>query len=422
MDLNDGETTTVKRSRTRLVYLHQYYLGPESGGGTRTHEFAKRLAQSGLDVQIVTSRRSPESEPGWTTIERDGYVVHSVRVPYSNQMTYAKRIWAFLAFAWLSSFKARRLRADLLFATSTPLTIIMPAIAAKAFRNTPLVFEVRDLWPELPIAIGALRSKPMIWLARRMESVAYHSSERIVALSPGMRDGIVRTGIDGERIDMIPNSADLQLFGAAHNDPNPWLESKPELNDRKIILYCGTLGRINGVGYLAEVAARARSIDPTVAFVVVGKGRERATITKRAIDLQVLNNNFYMYDPVPKRVVAQAFAASTITTSLFLPVPEMEANSANKFFDGLASGRPVAINYGGWQRDLLEENEAGIVVSPTDFEAAARAIVSLANDPDRARRLGSNARRLAETQFDRDVLAAKLIAALQAVTERPGQG
>lgn len=328
-------------------------------------------------------------------------------------MSYFARIKAFAKYALTAGLRARALRGDIVFATSTPLTVIIPAWVAKAFRRIPIVFEVRDLWPELPIAVGALRNPVMKWGAGVLERMAYRSSTQIVALSPGMKEGVVRTGIDERDVTVITNSSDLDLFDVAGNESNPWLAAHPELAERRLVVYCGTLGRINGVAYLAEVAAHVAESHPGLAFVVVGDGTEREAINERARQLGVLRHNFFMIAPVVKSMVPHVLAAATITTSLFLPLREMEANSANKFFDGLAAARPIAINYGGWQKDLIESHEVGIALDPHDYAAAATQIVSLVGDDSLCARLGGNARDLAAREFSRDRAATRLLEVLK---------
>eukprot|EP01032_Pedospumella_encystans_P038340 gene38340-43430_t len=158
----------------RIVYLHQYFRTPDMSGGTRSYEFGRRLAIAGHDVHVVTSSSNLESR-GWCTYEVDGMTVHALRVPYNNTMSYPRRIWSFLSFALRSGFYARRLRGDLVYATSTPLTIAIPGVVA-SWPKIPMVFEVRDLWPEVPIALGAIRGRVLTMLARKLAAFAYRHS------------------------------------------------------------------------------------------------------------------------------------------------------------------------------------------------------------------------------------------------------
>ena len=127
-------------------------------GGTRSYEFARRLVSMGHQVNMITSWRDPDGRNSWFSTNEDGINVHWLPVPYSNSMSYSQRLFSFFRFAILSARKAASLPADVVFATSTPLTIVLPAFYASRCQSVPMVFEVRDLWPELPIAMGALRN------------------------------------------------------------------------------------------------------------------------------------------------------------------------------------------------------------------------------------------------------------------------
>jgi glycosyltransferase involved in cell wall biosynthesis len=222
--------------------------------------------------------------------------------------------------------------------------------------------------------------------------------------------GIERTGYPGSRIAMIPNAADLDFF-QRDADAGRSFRRRLGIEDQKILIaYTGTLGRINDVGYLVRVAAAARNDDRLV-FLTVGDGQEKARVEALARESAVLNRSFHMLPSVAKREVAAVLSAADIAVSLVLPIPELEANSANKFFDGLAAGCCMAVNHGGWQAELLEATGSGIRL-PYDPEAAALALSSLADDPGRIRNAGQNARRLAEERFSRDALAAQVGAVL----------
>ena len=405
----------------RILYLHQYYTTPAYGGGTRSYEMSRRLAAAGHEVTLLTSSAFLDATwapgPGWHAHEVDGVRVEVFRLPYSNRDGFGARIRKFLSFMTACTRRARRHAADVIFATSTPLTIAVPGLLARGKLDAPLVFEVRDLWPELPIAVGALRNPLMIAGARWLERRAYHGSARVVALSPGMADGVAATGYPRERISVIPNSCDLGLFTADAAAAEAFRAARPWLGDRPLAIYAGTLGRINGVGWLAELAAAVRPHAPEARFLVLGDGMEREAIASRARELGVLDETFFMEPPISKREMPAALAAADVATSLFLPIEAMWHNSANKFFDALAAGRPAAINYGGWQADLLRESGAGPVLDPHDPAAAAADMAALLDDPERRRRMGEAARALARERFDRDVLAGQLERVLHAAVE-----
>ena len=154
----------------RIAYVHQYFRTPQDSGGTRSYQIARRLVSAGHQVTIITTDPSSQrADRDWRISDEAGVQVHWLPVPYSNQMPFPQRIRAFFRFAWKSAFRAASVPADVVLATSTPLTIAIPGIATKLWQRIPLVFEVRDLWPELPIAVGALRSPVSKGLARLLE-------------------------------------------------------------------------------------------------------------------------------------------------------------------------------------------------------------------------------------------------------------
>lgn len=394
--------------RMRITYLHQYFNTPDMPGGTRSYEMGRRLADKGHEVNMITSCRQESGHKDWFETEEAGIRVHWLPVPYSNSMSYRERIQAFTRFAWGAAFKAGSLPADIVFATSTPLTIALPGAYAARRRQVPMVFEVRDLWPELPIAVGALRSPLTQRAARTLERFAYRWSQHVVALSPGMKDGVVRSGYPENRVTVIPNSADLEFFDPTAQDPAPFRAAHPELGEDPLVVYTGTMGAINGVDYLPRIAAAARDQGLGFQSVVVGRGGCEDAVRREAERLGVLGVNFHLYPPVPKAAVPNVLAAADVALSLFVDLEPMWANSANKFFDALASGTPVAINYGGWQAELLRESGAGIVMPPNDPAEAARRLATFLAEPERVTQAGRAARTLAEQYFSRDHLASQL--------------
>ena len=376
-------------------------------GGTRSYEMARRLVKMGHDVDMITSWRDPSVHTDWFITVESGITVHWLPVLYSNHMSYKDRIRSFFKFAFRAAIKAAKLsaQADIIFATSTPLTIILPGFYASRRNGIPLVFEVRDLWPELPIAMGALRNPVARSAARLLENLAYRSSAHIIALSPGMVDGIVKTGIPTSCITEISNSSDLEVFRPDLLSRKSFREQLCIKNDQILVVYAGTFGRINGVDYLVKLAAQL-SNDDRFYFLLLGDGYEYSKIVNLAKSLGVLNSNLSIMPSVPKSEMPKVLAAADIATSLFIPLKAMESNSANKFFDGLASGSCMAINYGGWQADLLSKSGAGIQLS-TDINLAAQQFCELADNSDRILQAKTAARRLAVQCFARDKLAHK---------------
>lgn len=401
----------------KIVYLHQYYSTPEESGGARSYEMARRFAAAGHDVHVVTSRAGENRLPRWSTHEREGVTVHAVALDYDNSMSYARRILAFVGFALLASWRARGLRGDVVFATSTPLTIAIPGVMAK--RGAPMVFEVRDVWPELPIALGALRNPVLKWLARRLELFAYDHADAVIALSTGMAERVAARGYPPSQITVVPNACDNAFFDVEDTIGKEFRRDREWLGGRPLAVYAGTLGLVNGVGYLAHLAHATRRLDPEIRFLIVGAGAEWDSVARTAENLRVLNVNFFMEEPVPKNAMPQLLNAATTAISVTIPLPELEPNSANKFFDALAAGRPICTNYGGWQAELIAAHRLGVVLDEADFDAAALFLVEFLHDPNRIREAGLAARAVAETEFDRDALSARALSVLEGIARAP---
>ncbi|RYJ02196.1 MAG: glycosyltransferase WbuB, partial [Actinomycetales bacterium] len=309
----------------RIAYLHQYFRTPDMSGGTRSYEMARRFVAAGHEVHMITTDESPSEERGWRQWEVEGITVHSLPVTYDNSMSFARRVRAFVHFALVAGRRAGSVRPDLVLATSTPLTIAVPAAVVKWRRRVPVVFEVRDLWPEMPIAVGALRNPVLRWLAVRLERFAYGISERVVALSPGMVAGVERAGVSSAEITLVPNSSDVDVFDVPESQGQSFRAELSWLGDAPLVVYCGTLGHVNSVEWLAELAARVRERS-AVQFLVVGRGVGLDTVRETAARLGVLDTTFHVLPPVPKRDVPAILSAATVSCSLFAPIPEMEAN------------------------------------------------------------------------------------------------
>ncbi len=395
----------------RIVYLHQYFATPAMAGGTRSYEMGRRLVASGHEVHLITSDRQARGG-GWRETDEAGIHVHWCATPYSNHMSYRQRLGAFFQFAWRAAKRAAALPADVVFASSTPLTVALPGVWAARRQSVPMVFEVRDLWPEMPIAVGAIRSRPVIAAARRLERFAYENAAHVVALSPGMKAGVVAAGYPADRVTVIPNSCDLQMFrvgaevGHAFRRRYDWLQHRP------LVVYGGTLNFLNGVDYLARLAAVVWQRNTDVRFLVVGGGHEEENVRKAAQSLGVLGKNFFMLPMMPKADMPAVLSAADLATSLFLDIEQMGSNSANKLFDALAAGRPIAINHRGWLAELIEDTGCGLVLDPHDLASSASQLLAALGDRSWCNAARAAAARTAEARFDRDKLAAKLEAVL----------
>jgi glycosyltransferase involved in cell wall biosynthesis len=400
----------------KIIYLYQYFATPRMTGGTFPYVLAQWLVRQGHEVHVVTSDTRATGR-GWRQTVESGIHVHWCGVPYSNRMSYGRRLKAFARFAWDAARRTAELPGDIIYAGSPPLTIALPAVHAARRKRIPLVFEVCDQWPATAIAVGALRSGPMIAAAKSLERFAYRNSSHIVALSPDTKAGIVATGQPADRITTIPNRVNLATFNVPEELGREFRAARNWLEDRPLVVYTGSLGLVNGCGYLARLAAEVRELDPEVRFLLVGTGREEEKVRRTAAELGVLNKTFFMEPPVPVADIPAVLSAADMATSPVIDRKPLWACSPSKLVDTLAASRPIVINHGGWIADIIRRHECGLVLDPYDVRSAARELVDRIRDPIWTARARASARRVAEEQFDHRKLIGQLEGILTSVVD-----
>ncbi|MDZ4169810.1 MAG: glycosyltransferase family 4 protein [Coriobacteriia bacterium] len=406
----------------RILYIHQFFATRESSLGLiRSYEFARRWVEQGHEVTVITSASrlpAPYSERLFAEGEIDGIRVRSVRVAYDNRMGTWRRIGAFATFmtgaTWLAVTAGRH---DVVFATSTPLTVGIPGWLAAALRRTPFVFEVRDLWPEAAVQMGAIRRGGMLEkVAKGLERFLYRRAKRVVALSPGMAAGVIGEGIPPERVVMVPNSSDLDLFSPGPRDAE--LVARYGLGDRFVVGYAGAIGPSNAVEDNVPAAASRllREGRTDIVFLIAGAGKSVDELQRRCDGLP----NVVIAGSMPKAEVPRFTRTADVLLVLFADKPILATNSPNKFFDALASGRPVIVNSDGWTREIVESDGAGMYFPAGDGDALAEAVIRLADDEAARADMGTRGRGLAESRFARDILAEQVLTTLSsaAATDR----
>ena len=409
-----------------VLYFHQHFSTPDGSNGTRSYETAKRLLACGHEVTMVCGAAAMSKSGlsrSFSHGRREG-IVDGIRViefelPYSNYQGLTSRTWIFLRFAFRSIILALRLDYDLVFATSTPLTAAVPGIAASSLRGKPFVFEVRDLWPELPRAMGVIRNPLVLLLMDWLEFAAYHSAKLCVALSPGIAHGISRRGVPETRVITVPNACDLDLFTPDLDQAVPVIAGLPD--DGFVATFTGAHGLANGLGAVLDAASELRRRGrQDVHIVFIGDGKEKPALRERA-RRENLDNCLFL-DPMPKKALAQFLCRRANAGLMILDnVPAFYyGTSPNKFFDYLASGLPVLVNYPGWMADMVAAEGIGVTVPPQDPVAFADALLRLADDRTSAAQMGVRARTFAEREFLRTKLSQRFVTALENVAAAEG--
>jgi glycosyltransferase involved in cell wall biosynthesis len=400
----------------RILVVHQYYLHPGEGGGSRFNELARLWSLAGHEVTVVAGTvnyatgKAPERYRGrWTTREADGPVtVWRCHVPESYGRSYAGRMWAFFAFTLSATTAALRAGpADVVVATSPPLVAAIPGWVAARWHKARLVFEVRDLWPESAITTGVLPERSLLArLLYGLEAWAYRRADRINVLTPAFRDDIVRRGLaPAEKIALVPNGADLERFQPGPRDNA--VRREMGWDDRFVVMYAGAHGRANAVGQLLDAAERLRD-RPEILVACVGDGPERSRLEadarRRGLD------NVRFHGAQPKDRMPDFVNACDVGAAVLQDNPTFRTVYPNKVFDYMACERPTLLAIDGVARHLVcEEAQAGVFARPEDPDAIASAIRRLADDPAGRAEMGRRGRAWVEVHASREALAARYL-------------
>ncbi len=397
-----------------ILFLHQYYNTPEMPGGPRAHALATRFVRAGHRVTVITTDRTAGMCPGgWRRSWVEGVEVHWAAVPYSHAMGYAERVRAFADFATRAAVRVIDTPADVIFASSTPLTIVIPAIVAKQVHRAPLVLELRDLWPEAAVAMGAIRSRAVLAAASALERIAYQQADAVVALAPRIAQGAIRNGARPGQVFTSTNAADPSTVRSTDEEACEVRRQLGLTDADRMVLYAGTLGRVNHSRWLAELAANVVAGCPRTWFVFVGGGRERHHVDA----VSAGSPRVRRLDRVPRKMVGAFLRAASIGVCSCLPDPRLSADATNKVADYLGAGLPIAVNYGGPRTERLCCVGAAIRLPDCPRDAAQRLVATL----DDARWISEAqraSRELGRGEFGIDHVAAGVLA----VIERAGHG
>lgn len=394
----------------KILYIHQYFVLPQEPGGTRSYWISKELVRRGHEVVMVTgtNKNHPEAED----IYVDGIHVIYVKNAYSNYMSSLERIKSFMRFVWKAIKVSRKQKnIDVVFATSTPLTVGMVALWLKFTKRWKYVFEVRDLWPEALIQEGGINNGFIKWGLRLLEKWSYKFSSHVIALSPGMRDGVLKVGTPEEKCTMIPNMSKPDKFYP--HEPNLEIAKKYGVDMSKFnVIHFGSMGICNGLGYIVEAAKLAQNQGHNeLNFVFLGDGATKPMLEDMVARHQL--KNVQLLGNHGMDVVSEIVNCCDASITSFSNIPILATNSPNKLFDSLSAGKPIIVNSAGWTKDMVENDECGFYVSPEYPQELVDKLVEVKDNKELLKKWGENARKLSLNVFDKDLLTAKVADVLE---------
>ena len=392
-----------------ILYIHQHFATPAGSTGTRSYEFARRWVRAGHKVTLIAGHY----DIGGLQVDKalyqkqniEGINVVVVGTKYSNKQSHLRRITSFLSFCLLSIYAGLRTKGvDVIYASSTPLTVGIPAMVIKWLKHIPFVFEVRDQWPEIPIELNIITNRFLIKILLWLEKTIYRNCSSIIALSPGQADGIRAVLTEEKPITIIPNSCDIDIFrpdidGSIVRQKRGW-------GDKFVLLHTGAMGKVNGLDFVINAAEMLKE-HSDIMFVLIGDGNQKPFLESRVKKLAL--TNVEILSSVPKRELSDFYAAADIGLVIIGNFPIIEHNCANKFFDSLSAGKPVLLNYSGWQRKILEDNEAGFGCDLCNLNQFVEKVLYLNSHSRQVEQMGQNARQVAVKNFNRNDLAKQAL-------------
>jgi glycosyltransferase involved in cell wall biosynthesis len=396
----------------KVLYISQHFATPDGTAGIRPYQMARQLLADGHDVTLVCgSFRGANlafTQPFINGVRRgfvDGIEVIQFDLPYSNSDGLIKRTVAFFKYTVRATIISLTENYDLVFATTTPLTAGIPGVMARWIRRKLFVFEVRDLWPELPRAMGVIRNPFLLWSMSLLEWVSYRSAHRLIGLSPGIAEGIRRRGVSKSRIAMIPNGCDVEIFAI---EGLGWRPAAIQSQDF-LAVFAGTHGMANGLDAVLDAAAELKRRGRNdIKILLIGDGKLKPGLQLRVSRERLTNVVFH--DPVNKAKLAELMASADLGLQILANIPEFYyGTSPNKFFDYLAAGLPVLNNYPGWLADIITESGCGFTVPPDDPVAFVDALEMAADSRQSLSVMGDCARKLGQNRFNRRVLSRQWV-------------
>ena len=404
----------------RILFLTHYFPPEVNAPATRTYEHCREWVAAGHDVHVVTCIPShPLGKPfagyrtRWYQYENVGGIhTHRVWTYLAPNRGVRRRTLNYLSFVPMAVFRASRLgRFDVVIGTSPQFFCAVAAWAAARLRQTPWIFELRDLWPESIAAVGAMRKSAALRLIERLELFLYREAAAVACVTRSFMDNLAARGIDRAKLHFMPNGILPEFWTSGSRQQG---RHDLDVADREVLVsYVGTVGLAHGLGSVIEAASRLRDSAPHVRFVIAGDGAQldavRALTTERGLD------NVRLTGLLPRERVPSLLAASDMMLVTLTAADVFRTVLPSKMFEAMAAARPVVLAVAGEARDMLERSGGGIAVTPDDPAALADAVVRLARDPSLRAAMGAAGRLFVEREFNRRVWAARYLTLLGVV-------
>jgi glycosyltransferase involved in cell wall biosynthesis len=385
----------------KVLLLHQHFNTPAKGGAIRSYYLAKALVDAGIHVTVITAHADK-----YKVESVEGIEVHFLCVPYDNRYGFYKRSVSFINYVWRTVSLARRLRgSDFCYAMSVPLTVGIAAMAIRMRHRIPFIFEVGDLWPDAPIQLGYIKNGLLKKLLYGLEKKIYNSARAIVALSPAIESAIKQKVSAKKNVHIIPNMSDTDFFRL--QPKNSILQRSFKVENKFVVSYIGAIGVANGLHHFVDCARASKAAGLPVQFFLCGEGAELPALRQMVLDEAL--DNFTIIPFQNREGVRELLKVTDATFISYQPISILETGSPNKYFDGLAAGKLIIVNFGGWIKDEIEVNRCGFYVDQNSEGDFVKKITPFLYSEKLVKHYQLASRTLAENSYSRAMLSEKFV-------------
>ena len=383
----------------RVHLFHQYFRYPAEGGAIRSYFLARALQEAGHEVVVFTAHNQHVGQQ-----DIAGIPVVYLPVAYHNRFGFKKRIASYLKFVYHAIRASRKYpHPDLNYIITTPLTAGLIGLWWRR-KQIPYAFEIGDLWPEVPIQMGFIRQRIVRNLLYRFERKLYLRADKLIGLSPSIKDYIEYTCDFEVSAISIPNMADVTFYELVKR------KERVSAANPFQITYLGTFGVANDLSLLLSVAKLAREQKLPIQFNFMGEGAQEEMLRAAADQ----SGHVRLFPFGTRTEVKALMDTSDAIYVSFAEVPILGTGSPNKFFDGLAAGKLIILNFSGWIKNMVMEHECGLYHQPPYDQRLLDELIPFIESPTLLEEYQKNARRLAEEQFDTKVLLRQWMAYIEA--------
>ncbi len=413
----------------KILYLSQYYP-PEMGApAARASELAHHWSVAGHDVSVLTG--FPNHPTGvvpdqWRPRLRrlvyreqvDGVTVYRTWLwPLPNRKAH-ERMRNYASFCISAALRGLTLpRPDVVIASSPQLLVGLSGWWISFTRQVPLVFEVRDLWPESLVAVGAGRENSLLYTAlSKIARFLYERSALIVVVTSAFKEHLIRRWrVPAQKIAVIENGVETELFKPLPSTATDALRRDLGVESKFLVCYVGTMGMAHGLETILDAAAILRRQEPDVLFLLVGEGAEKQRIKALAESRGLTNVKFL--DQQPREKIPALILASDACLVLLKKTDVFKTVIPTKMLEFMSCERPVILAVEGQARQIVEEAGAGLAIEPENAGSLAQAIMQLSSNPELRKTLGQKGRVYIVEKFSRSSTAERYIEVLSALID-----